>query len=68
MKPKRIILVRHGESEGNVCRAVYGEKPDYALLLTPDGEAQAIQAGQQLRELSAMSRYNFTCRRCGAPA
>ena len=51
MKPKRIILIRHGESEGNVDRLVYGEKPDYALLLTPKGTEQAAKAGIRLREL-----------------
>ncbi len=29
MKPKRIILIRHGESEGNTDRNIYSQKPDY---------------------------------------
>lgn len=48
MKPHRIILFRHGESEGNVDRAVYGEKPDYALDLTANGLEQARRAGLEL--------------------
>jgi broad specificity phosphatase PhoE len=59
MKPKRIILVRHGESEGNVDRLVYGEKPDYALLLTSKGTDQAATAGIRLRELVKDEQLNF---------
>lgn len=51
MKPKRIILVRHGESEGNVNRSMYGLKPDYALELTSNGVYQAKEAGQKLRAI-----------------
>ncbi|MCU0449463.1 MAG: histidine phosphatase family protein [Bernardetiaceae bacterium] len=51
MKPHRIILIRHGESEGNVSKAVYGQKPDYVLELTETGRQQARQVGQQLAGL-----------------
>lgn len=51
MKPKRIILIRHGESEGNTDRNIYGQKPDYALLLTSKGIEQATHAGLQLQQL-----------------
>ena len=51
MKPKRIILVRHGESEGNVERTKYEFTPDYALDLTGTGRAQAIRAGEEIRGL-----------------
>src|SRR5205809_4385442 len=51
MKPKRIILIRHGESEGNTDRNVYSQKPDYALLLTSKGMQQAANAGKCLVEL-----------------
>ncbi len=59
MKPKRIILIRHGESEGNVDRLVYGEKPDYALLLTSKGTEQAATAGIRLRELVRNEHLHF---------
>ena len=49
MKPKRIFLVRHGESEGNADRSVYARKPDYALELTQTGITQALQAGIALK-------------------
>ncbi|MBZ5857629.1 histidine phosphatase family protein [Flavihumibacter profundi] len=51
MKPKRIILIRHGQSEGNVEKAMYNRKPDYALLLTNEGKSQARKAGEQLKSL-----------------
>ncbi|MDF2438410.1 MAG: histidine phosphatase family protein [Bacteroidota bacterium] len=51
MKPKRIILIRHGESEGNVSRTVYHEKPDYALELSEEGVIQAIKASVELRAI-----------------
>ncbi len=49
MKPKYIILCRHGESEGNVDRGIYSTKPDYALDLTPKGIEQAQNLGKFLR-------------------
>ena len=51
MKPKRIILVRHGESEGNADRYNYETIPDYALNLTSNGEAQAVNAGKEIAEI-----------------
>jgi broad specificity phosphatase PhoE len=51
MKPKRIILVRHGESQGNRNREVYATVPDYALQLTEQGIRQAREAGEQLRTM-----------------
>ena len=51
MKPKRIILIRHGQSEGNVDKAIYGKKPDYALELTELGREQAIMAGKELKAI-----------------
>ena len=51
MRPKRIFLVRHGNSEGNADRERYAITPDHALNLTPEGMQQALDAGQQLRQL-----------------
>jgi len=48
MKPKRIILVRHGESDGNVNKNIYAYKPDYALVLTEKGKMQARLAGDSV--------------------
>ena len=52
MKPKRIILIRHGESEGNIDRNTYAVKPDFKLLLTKAGVLQAIEAGAKLRQIT----------------
>lgn len=51
MKPKRIILIRHGESEANVDRYLFGRIPDYTIELTERGRLQAIDAGKRLKEL-----------------
>ena len=51
MKPRRIILIRHGESQGNRNPESYATIPDYALELTDTGKHQALEAGKALREL-----------------
>ena len=51
MKPKRIILIRHGESEGNLDNSLYETTPDYALKLTQQGIAQAKQAGREIKSI-----------------
>jgi len=38
MKPSKIILIRHGQSEGNVNKSLYKEKPDFAMNLTLKGK------------------------------
>lgn len=48
MKPDRIYLVRHGQSEGNVSKEVYANVPDYALQLTAEGWNQAVALGKTL--------------------
>jgi broad specificity phosphatase PhoE len=51
MRPKRIILIRHGNSEGNADRERYATVPDHALNLTPEGMQQALDAGQEIKQL-----------------
>jgi broad specificity phosphatase PhoE len=51
MKPNRIILIRHGESEGNIDKGQYLTIPDYALNLTSIGIEQARQAGKELKAI-----------------
>lgn len=51
MKPNRIILIRHGESEGNADPSVYNRKPDYALELSAKGLLQAARAGEELKSI-----------------
>ncbi|KAJ9180193.1 hypothetical protein P3X46_008469 [Hevea brasiliensis] len=49
--PKRIILVRHGESMGNIDTAAYVTTPDNKIPLTSLGLDQARVAGTHLRNL-----------------
>lgn len=51
MKPKRIILIRHGESEANVDKYLFGRVPDYTIELTEKGRQQALEAGRKLKQL-----------------
>lgn len=59
MKPKRIILIRHGESEANVNAHLFASVPDYAIELTEEGHKQAIEAGKRLKELVADESLYF---------
>ncbi len=47
---KRIFLIRHGESEGNVNLAKHAEIPDPAIQLTDRGTQQSFSAGLKLAE------------------
>ncbi|KAL9650964.1 hypothetical protein ABK040_015067 [Willaertia magna] len=50
-KPKRIILIRHGESEGNINPCIYATKPDNQIELTEEGKKQALHAGAKLKQI-----------------
>ncbi|CAN6482652.1 unnamed protein product [Victoria cruziana] len=54
--PKRIILVRHGESQGNLDTAAYTTTPDNRIPLTPSGIVQARAAGEEIRRIVAEGR------------
>jgi hypothetical protein len=49
--PRRIILIRHGESLGNVDYSSYASIPDWKIPLTRRGERQAAHAAEKLHEL-----------------
>ncbi|KAL0005816.1 hypothetical protein SO802_013377 [Lithocarpus litseifolius] len=49
--PKRIIIMRHGESKGNLDNSAYSTTPDHQIPLTDVGLAQAQDAGARLRHL-----------------
>lgn len=51
VRPRRIVLVRHGESMGNADDTVYEREPDHALALTERGWRQAEETGKRLREV-----------------
>jgi broad specificity phosphatase PhoE len=48
--PNKLIMIRHGQSEGNVNEALYSTTPDNAMRLTQLGWDQARQAGQVLKQ------------------
>lgn len=50
-RPRRIVLVRHGESEGNVDEAAYTRVPDPRIGLTVKGWREADDCGRRLRDL-----------------
>jgi broad specificity phosphatase PhoE len=49
--PKRVILLRHGESEGNVDHHIYETKADNSIHLSSTGWDQAINIGKQLKKI-----------------
>ncbi len=51
MEGVRIILLRHGQSLGNVDELAYCRVPDHALPLTDQGEREARAAGPVIRRL-----------------
>ncbi|KAG6545687.1 hypothetical protein Mapa_012872 [Marchantia paleacea] len=51
LRPKRIILVRHGQSEGNVDESAYTRIPDSKIALTEEGWNQAISCGKKMRAM-----------------
>jgi broad specificity phosphatase PhoE len=57
-RPRRIVLIRHGESQGNVDDTIYARVPDHALELTAAGLGHAVQAGAWLRELFGDERVH----------
>lgn len=46
-----IILIRHGQSEGNKNRDIHQTIPDHRVKLTQEGWSQAQEAGYRLRAL-----------------
>ena len=49
--PKRIILVRHGESEANADHTLLRTKPDNLIELTAKGSSQARAVGRRIKAL-----------------
>ena len=48
--PKRIVLIRHGESLGNADPSAYGHTPDWEIPLTLNGIEQSRALGLELKE------------------
>jgi len=58
MKPDKIIIVRHGQSEANVDKGLYENTPDHLINLTETGERQCLEVGRKLN--SYFSKKNVT--------
>ncbi|CAI9102315.1 OLC1v1000561C1 [Oldenlandia corymbosa var. corymbosa] len=56
--PRRIILVRHGESAANIDEQVYGNTPDHRISLSIDGIEQAREAGRKILDMVNSSGNN----------
>jgi broad specificity phosphatase PhoE len=50
-RPKRIILIRHGESLGNIDDSAYVTTPDWRVPLTEKGKMQSNEAGKELSKI-----------------
>lgn len=50
-RPRRIILVRHGQSEGNVDEGAYTRVADPKICLTEKGKREAEKCGEMIREM-----------------
>ncbi|XP_076895232.1 phosphoglycerate mutase-like protein AT74 [Bidens hawaiensis] len=50
-RPRRIILVRHGQSEGNVDESAYTRVADPKIKLTEKGKQEAEECGVRIREM-----------------
>lgn len=48
--PDKVVMIRHGQSEGNVNEALYSTTPDNAMRLTKLGWDQARLAGEVLKD------------------
>ena len=64
MTPKRIILLRHGESEANVDHRVYARVPDWRIALTAQGVAQAREVGRNIAGLVGGESFGSLSARC----
>merc|ERR1719384_2296152 len=58
-RPRRLIFVRHGESEANVDRGITQRVPDHDLHLTQKGREQALDAGRRARGLIGEENVKF---------
>jgi broad specificity phosphatase PhoE len=49
-QPRKIVLIRHGQSQGNVDKNRYMNTPDPEIALTDTGHKQASEAGEKRKE------------------
>jgi broad specificity phosphatase PhoE len=56
-----LIILRHGESEGNVDEQIYKDKPTSELKLTETGKKQATSAGRSIVSQIVRGRVAIFC-------
>lgn len=49
--PKKVFLVRHGQSLGNIKETSYETTPDWKIPLTAKGKEEAVAAGMKIKEM-----------------
>ena len=54
--PKRIFLVRHRESIGNMNRHLFEKIPDNRIVLTEKGIKQSKELGEKLKKLNLIKK------------
>lgn len=59
--PNRLVMVRHGESEGNVNEIIYSNKADSDISLTKLGWEQSRAAGEALKKEVFYNANDKTC-------
>lgn len=59
--PKRLLLIRHAESEGNVSSHIYERKTDSDIRLTEHGHGQAFRSGLRLFKLMGNDTFKIYC-------
>ncbi|KAH1203503.1 Phosphoglycerate mutase-like protein AT74 [Glycine soja] len=58
MLPKRITLMRHGESQGNRDMAMYTIIPDHNIQSMAQGIAQVFRVGEHLHRVIGSDTYS----------
>lgn len=59
--PKRLLLVRHGESAANADRSVYSHTPDWKIPLTALGQQQAKECAENIKQIVQQDKvYLYT--------
>ncbi|CUG86260.1 glycerolphosphate mutase, putative [Bodo saltans] len=59
--PKRLLLVRHGESAANADRSVYSHTPDWKIPLTDLGQQQAKECAASIKDIVQQDKvYLYT--------
>lgn len=58
-KMQRLILIRHGESEGNVDPKIYMTKKDHDVELTEKGRSHSKECGLDLNKILSMTQMNM---------